>query len=125
MLVKYDCYGTETKRLPGEIMSLSGEEVIFYEIGTAFGILDTKLRGGDLMPYYGLVQVEKNRKVSIREAHRLFCERPKNTINVSRISCKCSGKCLNDKRCKCFSNKLPCTSHCANHASKSCCNTSL
>ena len=28
---------TETKRLPGEIMSLSGEEVIFYEIWTAFG----------------------------------------------------------------------------------------
>ena len=120
-----DCYATETTRLPGEILSISGEKVLFYEIGTAFGILDCKLRSGDLMLYYGLVNVDKSKKVGIREAHRMFCERPKDKVDVSRISCKCSGKCLNDKRCKCFSNNISCTSHCSNHSAKSCCNTSL
>lgn len=122
---RLDCYGTETSRLPGEILSISRKKVAFYEIGTAFGILDTKLRAGDLMLYYGIVTVDKSKNVGIREAHRLFSERAKNKIDVSRISCKCSGKCKNDNRCKCFSNKVSCTSHCSNHSSKSCCNNSI
>ena len=119
---KLDRFGTELSRLPGEIISITGDKDIFYEIGTSFGILDVKLRGGDLMPFYGSLNVRTDKKISIREAHRLFCERPKQLIDVSKIFCKCSGKCKPDKRCKCFANNIGCTSHCINHQKKQCVN---
>ena len=125
LVPKIDRFGTELSRLPGKIISISGSTDYFYEIATSFGILDVKLRGGDLMPFHGSLVVKQDKKISLREAHRLFCDRPKNRVDVSKIFCKCSGKCKPDKRCRCFANNISCTSHCGNHEQKKCLNNDL
>ena len=60
---KLDRFGTELSHLPGEIISITGDKDIFYEIGNSFGILDVKLRGADLMPFHGSLIVRTDKKI--------------------------------------------------------------
>lgn len=118
-VLKIDRFGTDMSRLPCLVVARSGTRDIFYGLATQFGVLDTKFRAGDLMPYHGELISDNQKSISVREAHRRFCEREKSK-DISRISCKCGGKCFQDKRCKCFSNNVKCSSHCTKHESKKC-----
>ena len=110
----------DVRRVPAIIISKSGTRDIFYELLTSFGILNVKYRASDLEIYYGDLQIPeevKNKKISLREATKLFNNHPKKKVDLSKVHCKCSGKCYEDRRCVCFKNGKSCTSHCENHLS--------
>ena len=111
---KLDKFGTELSRLPCKIIEKFGKVNINYKLATSYGIINASFRAVDLMPYHGLLEINTERKLPVREAFRLFSERDRSKIDISKISCKCSNKCFQDKRCKCFINKVKCTSHCQN-----------
>jgi hypothetical protein len=110
----------DVRRVPAVIIGKSGTRDIFYELLTSFGILNVKYRASDLEIYYGDIKIPedvKNKKISLREATKLFNNHPKKNIDQSKIHCKCSGKCFQDRRCVCFKNGKTCSSHCENHLS--------
>ena len=85
---------------------------------TSFGILSIKYRASELELYFGDIQVPdevKNKKISLREATKLFNNHPAKKIDLTKVHCKCQGKCYEDRRCVCFKNNKDCTSHCENH----------
>ncbi len=70
--------------------------------------------------YYGdstIPEEVKNKKISLREATKIFNNHPAKKVDLSKIHCKCQGKCYEDRRCVCFINNKDCTSHCENHLS--------
>ena len=85
---------------------------------TSFGILSIKYRASELELYFGDIQVPdevKNKKISLREATKLFNNHPAKKVDLTIVHCKCQGKCYEDRRCVCFKNNKDCTSHCENH----------
>lgn len=118
----------DMRRVPAIIVSKSGTKDIFYELLTAYGVLDVKYRASDLELYYGDIEISdevKSKKVSLRSVSKLFNNHPIKQKDISKTHCKCKGKCFEDNRCVCFKNNKKCTSHCENHLSGKkgkCCN---
>ena len=52
---------TDLRRLPGIVTAVKGDRVKMYVVGTKFGILQSKLRAGDLQSYNGDVTCHTNR----------------------------------------------------------------
>ena len=123
---KLDRLACDMIRIPAIIIKKSGNKDIFYQLATTDGILNTQFRACDLDNYFGDINIDsqllndwkQNKKtISIREASRKFNNHKPKKVDLANIHCACSGKCFQDKRCKCFSNNQPCSSHCQNHVS--------
>jgi hypothetical protein len=110
----------EVRRVPAIIIASTGTRYIFYEILISLGILSIKYRVSDLEMYYGDIMIPeevKNKKISLREATKIFKYHPAKKVDLSKIHLKYQGKCYEDRRCVCFKNNKDCTSHCENHLS--------
>ena len=107
----------DVRRVPAIIIGKFGTKDIFYELLTAYGVLEIKYRASDLELYYGdidnLDEVKKTN--SLRGVTKLFNNHPVKVKDLSKIHCKCKGKCFEDNRC--YKNGKKCTSHCENHLS--------
>ena len=110
----------DVRRVPALIIGKSGTRDHFYELLTSFGVLNIKYRASDLEMYFGDIIIPddvKGKKISLREATKLFNNHPSKQADITKSKCKCKGKCFNDKRCNCFMTGKKCTSHCENHLS--------
>ncbi|KAL5470746.1 hypothetical protein EMCRGX_G028759 [Ephydatia muelleri] len=84
---KMDRTKTDMPRLPCEITEVFGDKVKTYTLGTIFGTIKGKFRGGDLQSYDGSVPLEHGEiTLSLREAAQKF--NPCNKFTKS--FCKCS-----------------------------------
>ena len=111
---KIDRSCTDLQRIPGVIIDVSGgEQIQFYQVVTAAGVIKTKFRTGDLTVYNGSVSPITDKYLSIREASHQINSSNKFTVN----RCKCKGKC-NNGQCSCIRSSISCTNHC--HPSRSC-----
>ena len=100
----------------GMVLKVTGSAMQMFTITTEFGVLQSKLRAGDLEPNHGAVAANSNVTVSLREAAR-----EQNCNNVFlRKKCNCTSSC-STKRCACRLNNIACSTHC--HQSKTCSNT--
>jgi hypothetical protein len=70
---KIDRMALELPRIPAKIIKVSkAKKAIFYQLATQFGIINDQLRGDDLMPYFGSVEIKIDKQISIREAEKLL-----------------------------------------------------
>ena len=93
-------------RLPCEITEVFGDKVKTYMLGTMFGTIKGKFRGGDLQNDEGSVAVVRGDiTLSLCEAAQKF--NPCNTFIKS--CCKCSSGCKTN-RCICRKNGIQCSS---------------
>ena len=112
----HDRAATDMRRLPGQVTKVTGSAVQMFTITTEFGVLQSKLRAGDLEHYTGVVAANSEVTVSLREAARA-----QNSNNAFiRKKCNCTASCTTN-RCSCRSNSITCSTHC--HQSKPCTNT--
>ena len=52
---------TDVRRLPGQVTAVKGNKVQMYEVATEYGLLQIKLRAGDLQSYNGDVDINTTR----------------------------------------------------------------
>ena len=103
----------DVRRIPANIIGKFGTRDIFYELVTHFGILNIKYRASDLEYYYGDINISDDapkKKISLREATKFFNNHPKKKLDNLKTSCKCKGRCFEDKRCTCWTSSRKCTS---------------
>ena len=111
------------KRLPGRIINEKiGKNLTTFTIGTAYGVLDKGYCGKDLQIYNGILAIlpeKDSKKISLRQAAALASN---HTVDLSIVttSCNCNQTCQNNS-CRCFKNKLKCTSHCHSKSRVKCC----
>ena len=109
-LSKIDRAKTDMPRLLCEITEVFGDKEKTYMLGTMFGTIKGKFRGGDLQSYDGSVTVvHGDITFSIREASQKF--NPCNKFTKS--SCKCSSGCKTNQ-CICRKNGIQCSTNCHN-----------
>ena len=66
---KIDRSCTDLQRIPGVIIDVSGgEQIQFYQVTIAAGVIRTKFRTGDLTVYNGSVSPNTDKYLSIGEA---------------------------------------------------------
>ena len=99
--------------MPGIVTEVKGTTCKTYTIGTAHGIIGTDYRTADIQKYSGIVDIDKDKTITLRKAVRLTNPSTKHTKN----SCKCKGKC-STLRCPCKKSGITCSTHC--HLSKQC-----
>ena len=56
-----DRTSTDVRRLPGQVTAVKGDKVQMYEVATEYGLLQTKLRAGDLQSYSGDLNINTTR----------------------------------------------------------------
>ena len=110
---KIDRSSTDLPRIPGRVVKVNGSKQPTYTVGTAFGLLKTALRAGDLQRYTGAVTVVDNTSISLREA----ANRTNPVNRFTRNSCKCTTACTT-ARCSCRKNNIACSTRC--HGSRTC-----
>ena len=68
---KLDRTSTDQQRLPCQVIGSAGEKDVHYTLATEFGVLKSKYRGGDLMPFNGTpLTTIKEEEIFLREAAR-------------------------------------------------------
>ena len=110
---KIDRSATDLPRIPGRVVKVNGSKQPTYTVGTAFGLLKTALRAGDLQHYTGAVTVVDDTSISLREA----ANRTNPVNKFTRNSCKCTTACTT-ARCPCRKKTIACSTHC--HGSRTC-----
>ena len=85
----------DMRRVPALVIGKSGTRDIFYELLTPFGVLNIKYRASDLEIYYVDIHISddiKEKKISLREATKLFNNHPIKQADIAKAKCKCKGK---------------------------------
>ena len=123
---RIDRGGTDLRRIPGVVTRIAKHNnVEFYEITTAYGILNDCLRASALEDYAGVIDFDPNtikNKIALTSAAQLAGNRDRH-IKQIQVSCNCKTTSCADARCKCYKNKMPCSSHCHGSATAvNCCN---
>ncbi|KAL8570750.1 hypothetical protein ACOMHN_006900 [Nucella lapillus] len=104
---------SQSQGIPGRVVKVNGSKQPTYTVGTAFGLLKTALRAGDLQHYTRAVTVVDDTSISLREA----ANRTNPVNKFTRNSCKCTTACTT-ARCPCRKKTIACSTHC--HGSRTC-----
>jgi hypothetical protein len=124
LIPRIDRGGTDLRRLPGIVTRIT-EKGEFYEITSAYGILNDCYRASDLESYHGVLNFDHKtiiNKIALSSAASRAGNRDKHIKQIV-VTCNCKLTTCKDARCKCFKNNAKCGSHCHAPSSKSvCCN---
>ena len=111
---KIDRCSTDLQRIPGEIVSvIRGEKIKLYKVATSVGLVKNAFSGGDLAAYSGIVHVNTDKLVSIRQTALGINSANRFTVN----RCKCKDECSN-AQCSCIRSGILSSNHC--HPGKVC-----
>ena len=75
-----------------------------YKVATSAGLIKSAFSSGDLTPFSGNVEVNKDKLVSVKQGALEINSANKFTVN----RCKCKGKC-NNGQCSCIRSGIQCS----------------
>lgn len=102
-----ECTSTDSRRLPCQIINVSGREGDFYKVASCHGIISGHYRIGNLTKHSGSMKTNTTKEITLQEAVCL-----ENQCNkFVRNKCSCIDTCKSN-RCCCKTMNIKCTTHC-------------